>query len=214
MVFTVNFSTTHMAKVDTWSLKGQYFETCNCEAACPCVFLSPPTEGDCKLLASWHIEEGNYGGVSLEGLNVLLAVFSPGHMLKVKWKAALYLDERADQPQKDALTKIFAGQSGGTPAALAPFIGEVLGVKSVPMEFRVEGRKRSLTIPKVARVDVEGIPGQDGGEVVINNPPFIAVPGVPVVAAKSKGVRYKDYGLDWNFSERNSYYTNFRYVGP
>jgi len=203
-----------MAKAETWSLKGQYFETCNCEAACPCVFLSPPTEGDCKLLASWHIEDGNYGDVGLQGLSVLLAVFSPGHMLKVKWKVALYLDERANQPQKDALTKIFAGQAGGTPAALAPFIGEVLGVKSVPMEFRVEGRKRSLTIPKIAQADVEGISGQDGSEVVINNPPFIAVPGVPVSVAKSRGVRYKDYGLDWNFSERNSYYTSFRYVGP
>ncbi|MHA6645712.1 DUF1326 domain-containing protein, partial [Mesorhizobium sp. A623] len=30
-----------------WKLSGSYFETCNCETACPCVFLSPPTEGDC-----------------------------------------------------------------------------------------------------------------------------------------------------------------------
>jgi len=203
-----------MAKGETWSLKGQYFEACNCEAACPCVFLSPPTEGDCKLLASWHIEEGAFGEVGLQGLNVVLAVFSPGHMLKVKWKAALYLDERADTRQEQALTKIFAGQSGGTPAALGAFIGEVLGVKSVPIEFKVESKKRSLLIPQIVQVDVEGISGQDGGEVVINNPPFIAVPGAPVVAAKSREFRYKDYGLDWNFSERNSYYTNFRYVGP
>ncbi|MBV8106863.1 MAG: DUF1326 domain-containing protein, partial [Hyphomicrobiales bacterium] len=23
----------------------------NCEAACPCIFLSPPTEGECNALA-------------------------------------------------------------------------------------------------------------------------------------------------------------------
>jgi hypothetical protein len=25
---------------EQWNLTGTYFETCNCEAACPCVFLS------------------------------------------------------------------------------------------------------------------------------------------------------------------------------
>jgi len=29
----------------------------NCEAACPCVFLSPPTEGECKVLIGWHIDK-------------------------------------------------------------------------------------------------------------------------------------------------------------
>jgi len=150
----------------------------------------------------------------LPGLNVAIAIFSPGHMLKVKWKAALYLDERANEQQKDALTKIFTGQSGGPPAALGPFIGEVLGVKSVPIEFKVEGKKRSLVIPQIAQMDIERIGGQDGGEVVINNLPFFSVPGAPVVAARSKGLHYKDYGLDWDLSEKNGFYTNFRYSGP
>jgi len=180
--------------VEKWSLKGQYFESCNCEAACPCVFLGSPTEGDCKVLLSWHIEEGSFGAVRLQGLNVAIAIFSPGHMLKVKWKVALYLDERANQKQKDALTKIFAGQSGGPPAALGPFIGEVLGVKSVPIEFKVEGKKRSLVIPQIAQMDIEGMAGQDGGDVVINNLPFFAVPGAPVVAARSKGCTTRTMG--------------------
>ena len=33
---------------ENWSIKGGFFETCNCEVACPCAFLSPPTEGECK----------------------------------------------------------------------------------------------------------------------------------------------------------------------
>ena len=80
---------------ESWTLKGSYFETCNCETACPCVFLSPPTEGDCTVLVAWHVDEGRFGEVALDGLNVALAVHSPGHMAEVKWKAALYLDERA-----------------------------------------------------------------------------------------------------------------------
>lgn len=42
----------------TRNLKGQYFESCNCEAACPCVFLSP-TEDDCTVLVGWHIRKAS-----------------------------------------------------------------------------------------------------------------------------------------------------------
>ncbi len=64
----------------TWSLKGTYFESCNCDLACPCIFLSPPTQGECSVLVGWHVEDGTDEGVSLSGLNVALAVHSPGHM--------------------------------------------------------------------------------------------------------------------------------------
>jgi hypothetical protein len=86
-----------------WSLSGTYFETCNCEAACPCVFLSPQTQGDCTVLVAWHIDKGHYGDTVLDGLNVALAVHSPGTMVETKWKAAAYFDERSDQGQNDAL---------------------------------------------------------------------------------------------------------------
>ena len=92
-----------------WKLSGTYFEACNCDAACPCVFLSDPTEDECTALVGWHIEDGHLEGVSLDGLNVVLAVVSPGNMVKVKWDAAIYFDYRADEAQQNALTRIFTG---------------------------------------------------------------------------------------------------------
>ena len=60
---------------------------------------------------------------------------SPGNMVTgPKWKAALYIDERGTQEQKDAITKIYSGQAGGFFAAAANLIDEMLGVKSVPIE--------------------------------------------------------------------------------
>jgi hypothetical protein len=44
-----------------WKLKGTYFETCDCEAACPCNFLGPPTDGHCTVLAGGQIDEGLFG---------------------------------------------------------------------------------------------------------------------------------------------------------
>jgi hypothetical protein len=93
--------------MEQWTAAGNYFETCNCETACPCVFLSPPTTGKCTVLIAWYIDAGRFGAIPLDGLNVALAVDSPGPMTQVKWSAALYLDSRATPEQRDALMRIF-----------------------------------------------------------------------------------------------------------
>jgi hypothetical protein len=196
-----------------WELKGAYFESCNCDAACPCIFLGPPTRGDCTLLVAWHIDEGRFGETRLNGLNAVLAVYSPGHMLQTKWKAALYVDERATQEQRDSLTKIFAGQAGGHLANVAACVGEVLGVKAVSIDYRAEGKRRSISIKGVADLEIEAVPGQNGAEVTIAAAPFCIVPGIPSVVAKSKRLSYRDYGYQWELSDRNGFYSAFAYQG-
>ncbi|HUJ85732.1 MAG TPA: DUF1326 domain-containing protein [Burkholderiales bacterium] len=196
----------------SWKLEGTYFETCNCEAACPCVFLSKPTEGECGVLVAWHIDKGNFEGVPLEGLNVALAVRSPGHMAQVKWDAALYLDERANAKQKDALAKIFGGQAGGHPARLASHVGKILGLASVPMKFSASGKQRSLTIPNIADATIEALEGQGGAEITVTNHPLCIAPGNPAVTARSKKFTYKDHGMSWNLSGKNGFFSPFQYA--
>jgi hypothetical protein len=99
---------------------------------------------------AWHVDEGRYGAVDLAGLNVALFGFSPGHMMQEKWKVALSTDERASQEHNQALATIFSGKGGGHLAALGPLIGEVLGVQSVPIEYRAEGNHRSVRVGTVA----------------------------------------------------------------
>jgi hypothetical protein len=195
----------------TWKIAGSYFEACNCDLACPCVFLSPPTSGECTALLAWHIEQGRFGEVNLDGFNIALAAYAPGHMMEVKWKVALYVDERANKSQQDALTQIFSGQAGGHLAGLAPLIGEVLGVKAAPIEYRSEGKRRSLRLGDVADAEIEGLPGQDGGDVTVDNAPFGPVPNVPLAVAKSKQMRFSDYGLKWEVSNKNGYFSRFAY---
>jgi len=198
---------------EAWKLSGTYFEACNCDAVCPCIFLGPPTQGNCTVLVAWHIDKGTFGNTSLDGLNTVLAAYSPGHMLQTKWKVALYLDERANQDQRGALTQIFAGQAGGHFANLAACIGEVLGVKTAAIDYEAEGRRRSLTISGVAGMEIEAVPGQDGGEATVSNMPFCVVPGIPSVVAKSKQVTYRDHDLSWEISGKNGFYSAFVYQG-
>ncbi len=194
-----------------WKLGGTYFETCNCQAACPCVFTSPPTEGDCTVLVAWHIDKGNFGDVALDGLNVALAVHSPGHMLETKWKAAVYVDANASEPQNKALLTIFSGQAGGHPAVLASFVGEIMGAKSVPMRYQDDGKKRSLVIPGIVDAEIEALEGQGGQAMTIENHPLCIAPGKPATVARSKHFRFSDYGLDWKLSGRNGFLSDFAY---
>jgi hypothetical protein len=196
---------------ETWKINGTYFEACNCAAACPCVFLSAPTEGKCTVLIAWHIDGGNFGAVQLNGLNVALLATMPGHMMQTKWKVALYLDNKASGDQQKALGAIFSGQAGGHLAALGPLIGEVMGVKAVPIEFSASGKERSLRILQIAEVDIEALGGQGGALVTIENHPFTVVPGHPAVVSTSKKLKFTDHGISLDIGGRNGFYSAFAY---
>lgn len=166
------------------------------------------------MLVAWHIDQGSFGQVTLDGLNVVLAVHSPGNMVEVQWKVALYLDEKASDAQKDVLTKVFAGQAGGHFARLASHIGEVLGVSSVAIEYKADGKQRSLRIPNLAEMQISAIDGAGGTQVSITNNPLGIVPGEPMTVAKSSKLTYDDHGMKWELSNKNGFYSPFAYQGP
>ena len=107
-------ATANSAARTSWKLEGDYFEGCNCDLTCPCTFTEDPDEGECYVTTAWHIQKGNYGNTILHGLDIVGMFNAPGNMLKgPKWKAALYIDEKASPEQNDALTRIYSGQAGG-----------------------------------------------------------------------------------------------------
>ena len=200
-----------MSETKKWQLQGSYFETCNCETACPCVWLQAPTEGDCKLLVAWHISSGYFEQQTLDNLNIALACYSPGNMPEGNWQAALYIDEQADEAQYNALTQIFSGQQGGHLSILMSFVSDVLGIKKVKIDYHEDGNKRFMSIPGIAQAEIEGIQGITGADSSINNPPLCVVSSHPSTVAKSKQYQYQDFDKNWQFSDRNGYYSPFIY---
>jgi hypothetical protein len=188
-------------------------ETCNCAAACPCVFLSDPTQGDCTVVIGWHIEQGKEGDVSLDGLNVAMAVLSPGNMAQVKWKAALYIDDKANEDQHESLTKIFGGQAGGHPAALASHVGEILGVSTATIDFNKDGKELTLKVGDLASASIEQMDGQGGEPINISGHPLAISPGNPATLAISKSMRYEDHGMSWSEAGRTAFFSPFAYAG-
>ncbi len=196
-----------------WTLEGQYFEACNCDAACPCVFLSAPTTGECTVFIGWHIEKGTFGETDLSGFTVARAIHTPGHMLEVPWTAALYLDDAANDDQSAALTQIFTGKVGGSPSKLAAHIEHDLGVRSVPIKFTAEGKKRSVTIPKVADIEIAAIVGQGEGDVTIHGHPLCVSPGHDATVGRSSRFHFADHEFNWEISEKTAFFSPFTYAG-
>ena len=87
----------------TFSVEGDYFEVCNCDVSCNCVWLGAATNDQCDVLLAWHVTRGSKDGVDLSGLNAVMAVRSPKRMTDGGWKVALYLDDRASAEQSEAL---------------------------------------------------------------------------------------------------------------
>lgn len=194
-----------------WKLTGTHMEACNCDVTCPCQFLSDPTEGTCTFVVVWHIDEGSYGAVSLDGLNVSLALYAPGNMTQGNWVAALYLDDRSNSEQQEALQKIFGGQAGGYPAELAKFIEDVRGVRTIPLTFETDGKRGQLVMGELGSVEAESVEGFDSEVTTIQDPPLPVAPGYPQVVARSKHARFSDHGIAFDVSGRSAVLSPFTY---
>jgi hypothetical protein len=202
-----------------WNLEGDYFEGCNCDLICPCIFKGDPDEGYCNVTVAWHIQKGNYDAdgnnnkINLDGLNVVALFHTPGNMLTgPKWNAAMYIDERATKEQIDSLTTIYSGQAGGFFAVITNLIGKMLGVKSVPIEFGIDGKRRWLRIKDLLQLEIEGFVGADPNkETLVVNPALSVVPGSNLVVAQASKYAYSDYGMQWDNSGKNGFYSRFSY---
>ena len=189
-----------------WSVEGTYIEACNCEAACPCIFLSPPTEGECKVVVGWHVDKGRHGDTSLDGLNAALIVYTPGNMKDGQWKVALYLDERGNDEQRTALQGIFSGADGGHIANLGPLIAQVLGAPPARITFDKGGNARfRFEVDGAASTEMEPIQGQGGGGDQGASACHLAWPAchrLPCI-----------YGITCDIAGRNGFFAPFAYQG-
>jgi hypothetical protein len=64
-----------------------------------------PSSGDCQGVLAWHIREGHYGDVPLDGLNIMALAAFEGNIWAGETKAIMgvFMDERADERQREAL---------------------------------------------------------------------------------------------------------------
>jgi hypothetical protein len=138
-----------------WWWKADYLETCNCAYGCPCNMTMLPTDGTCQAINFWGIREGAAGNVRLDGLCIGLFSRWPNPIHKGNGHGVLFVDDRADASQRDALAKIGTGQSGsGGPFEIfASTYTERPTVMFGPIRVEGAGASRTLRFGTVARAD-------------------------------------------------------------
>ena len=197
-----------------WNVQGTYVEACNCNVACPCIFFSPPTEGECKAVVGWHVETGRHGDTVLDGLNAALIAYAPGNMKDGDWKVALYLDERGDDNQRAALQGIFSGADGGHIANLGPLIGQVLGVRPAQITFdKGANALYRFEVSGAVSTEMQPIEGQGGGTTEIKGHPLAVSPGQPITASRTSHLKINDHGIACDIAGRNGVFAPFAYQG-
>ena len=143
----------------SWNLKGSYAETCSCELMCPCnlSFDHGATYDFCRATLAFNIREGEVDGTDVRGRRVVTIIDTPKVMTDGNWRLGMFVDDQATDEQFDKLVKVFGGQLGGPMAALAPLVGEVVGVERAAIEISDDGLLHSVRVGDVIEFEVEDI---------------------------------------------------------
>jgi hypothetical protein len=142
-----------------WSLRGRYFENCNCDVVCPCVAsLALGADNDrCTVVLVFHVDTGDIEGVDVGDLTIAAFADTPKYMHEGNWRLGVLVDDRASEDQAAKLGAVFGGQLGGPFEGLVPLIGEQLGVQRVPMEFTSEGGRNRLRMGEIGDLETEDV---------------------------------------------------------
>jgi len=132
---------------EKWHMEGAWLKNCNCDPGCPCDFNQRPTHQNCEGMVAMRIDEGRYGDVSLNGLKWAAAVWWPGRMDEGNGHIQPYVDESADERQREALLTIMSGQAGGPMfeiiAAVCPTVHEPI---FAPLDFEHDTEKLTARV--------------------------------------------------------------------
>ena len=186
----------------SWSMSGQYFETCSCDFVCPCItgqMAVRPSKGSCTFAMAMQVERGSFGKVPLEGIAFIVLGFTPAEMGKGNWSVGLVIDERATAEQRDAITAIASGAAGGPMAPLSGLIGKFLGAEQAHFRIDRTGIMFTVTAGNLVDMAAEGAMGIDPAAT---EPLFIDNTGHPVSSRLALAHASKSHvhalGLTWD----------------
>lgn len=189
-----------------YHLEGRLLEVCNCRVLCPCWIGEDPDNGTCDTIVAWHFDKGAINGVDVAGTTVAVVAHVPGNILQGNWRAAVYVNDKANAKQEEALLNVYTGKLGGPVADLVKLIGEVVSVERAPITFDVQGGKGTIKIGEAAYAELEPYQGATGGATTLSDTVFSTVPGAPVFVGKSPRYRSKNkaLGIDLDLKGHNA----------
>jgi hypothetical protein len=151
--------------VEDFDFEGTALFQCQCTAnACPCQKNGAPNHGTCEAADFVHIRTGRYGKLSLDGLNAVVV----GNVVDKnagRLYAAIYIDQKADSTQREALTAILQFMNGAYDSS--PL--QASRIKFVPMVFNESPDKTTYTLSIPGILDERTILPRDASGKTLSN---------------------------------------------
>jgi hypothetical protein len=135
-----------------WEIKGRELVNCTCEYGCNCQFNALPDKGHCHAVAGIQIDQGHHGETTLDGLRIAAIFQWPGPIHEGNGKAIAFVDENADQKQRDALLKIMIGEDTAPFATMfAVYAATVTKMHDpvftkIDLELDIDGRRGRIFV--------------------------------------------------------------------
>jgi hypothetical protein len=198
-----------MNAIKNWRVAGSYYETCNCNAVCPCRRLNgnpgkTSSFQQCQFLLSWKVDKGFADEIDLDGLKLAMAGFYDNAVAKSPWTIALYIDRQVTSAQFDALAAIFLGKCGGT-IFFAKNIADIIAVRRAELSLNHSKDGEWISVRDFAAAAVERRADYEG--TVTCSIPGHEHFGVESVSRSS----VNDGPLAWTYEGRCGFATEFDY---
>ena len=197
-----------------WRVRGSYFESCNCEAICPCRMVSGrkggrSTHGICFGVLSWLVEDGHAGGVDLSGLAAAFVIRYDDDEPGSPWTFVVHVDERGSEEQRQALAAILTGELGGEAVLRLPWVSKpsrLVDVRASAIEIENGVSGHLLRVGRAVRLAATRPFETD--EIVACGIPGYANPGTELVADE---LVVDDDPFAWELSGNCAFASPFEY---
>jgi hypothetical protein len=167
---------------------------------CPCnlSFDHGATYDFCRVVLAFNIHEGDIEGTGVGGLKMVAIADTPKVMTEGNWRLGIFVDANASDEQADKLVQVFTGRLGGPMGAVAPLVGDVLGVERAQIEVNDDGLRHSVRVGDAIDFEIEDIVpfGVDTGQPIRFNGMFHPA-GSDLTMAEAKRSRINAFGIEY-----------------
>jgi hypothetical protein len=199
----------------SYAVSGSYFESCNCDAICPCRMVSGvvgdrSTYGICFGVLCWQIESGHVADVDVGSLSTALACHYDDDEPGSPWTFVLYVDARGDEAQRGALADLFLGRVGGGHIAVLPWVrkaSNLVDVRPRTIELREVGKGYELRVGETVELRAER-------PVATDAPVSCGIPGYEQLGTELYADRFlvDDAPFAWELTGNCAFASSFAYA--
>jgi hypothetical protein len=195
----------------SWKVAGDLEEGCSCRAACPCWFKSLPSRMTCDGLQAIFVTKGHYGKTKLDGLAVAEFVQSPERQSMFesfgRWNFDyIYIDERADADQREALKQLAMHFFPAGASASREY-------RYVAISREINGAEHVTKVGNYGLCSGHLIEGGYGGNPKIVNAPMADPTHKEFLQGETTKLTYNDAGQNWNYEKSNYMRNQFKTDG-